>query len=269
MDWAKTRRISQWKVMQMPHEEEEIEIPMESGFNLQRFMIADGTSEGGLSNVVISRTGSGKTEWLKRMISDSRYLEDTGFQNKIVYISPKEEDILGAPMVNQPEDMVKVLAKSDLVVYIPSPEDYNADVDRAIEKVFEMKNDVPMNGDDIVSYHIVLDDASIFLSAQKPPSAAMKKLIIAGRGKNVKGSIVLHRFNQVPRLVSGNLGDLVIMSVANTDLDLTERLFAFRLDDVADDLNNYRWAYVDLLQNNPTPVRYAGITPVGYDFPLL
>jgi hypothetical protein len=235
-------------------------------FNLSRFMIANGTSEG-LSNVVISRTGSGKTEFMQRMIHDSRHLKDTGFINKVVYISPKEERILDADIVRQPEDMVKVLEKDDLVVYIPSPEDYNGDVDRVIEKVFEMKNDIPSveNSDgtiDTVSFHIVIDDASIFLSAQKPPSAAMKKLIIAGRGKNIKSSIILHRFNQVPRLVSGNLSDLVVLSVANTDQDVVERLFAFRLDDISEGLSDYRWAYIDLLQTNPNPVKYAPIVPV-------
>ena len=248
----------------MTHDEEiEIEIPEESdGFNLRRFMVADGSSEGGLSNIVVSRTGSGKTEWLRRMVHDSRYLDSDEFENKIVFVSPKEEDILGAEVVTEPEEIVKVLEKEDLVVYVPSPESYSEDVDSVLDKVFEMQNEIPMAGDKTLSYHIVLDDSSIFLSANKPPSPAFKRLVIAGRGKHIKGTFVVHRFGQLNRLLSGNIGDLIVMSVANTDRDIVPRLFAFDIGDLGDSLSDYRWAWVNLLSNNPKPIRYEGILPV-------
>ena len=239
---------------------------MHEGFDLERFMFADGSSQG-LSNIIVARTGSGKTEWLKRMIHDSKNIENESLINKVVYISPKEENILDAKTVFDKEDLSKILEKDDLVVYVPSPEDYNGDVDGVIDRVFEMQNEIPYveDGEEnkFLSYHIVIDDASIFLSAQKPPSSAIKKLIISGRGRRVKTTIIVHRFNQIPRLVSGNLGGLIVLSVAKTDLDLTERLFAFRLDDIAPDLDNFKWAYIDLLQNDPQPYKYNPIIPVG------
>jgi hypothetical protein len=62
--------------------------------------------------------------------------------------------------------------------------------------------------------------------------------------------------------MSGNIGDLIVMSVANTDKDIIPRLFGFEIGDLGDELTNYRWSHIDLLTNNPTPTRYQPITPV-------
>ena len=242
---------------------------MSNHFNAKNWLIPDG-SQKGLSTIVCARTGAGKTEWVKRMLYDG-YKDPESAYHRTVFISPKQEDILGAPVVSDHRALQKALEKNSIVGYHPiDPEYYDEDVDAVIETVFNLKEEIPTIKDDDgvereMSYHVIVDDAQILsgFDSRKTPSPSVKKLTIAGRGKSIKGTYIVHRFGALPRILNGNVGDLIALNVSSIDLDLTKRLFGVDFEPIMPELTNYRWVYVDLLQNHPTPVKYAPVMLVG------
>jgi len=238
-------------------------------FNASQWLIPDG-SQKGLSTIVCARTGAGKTELIKRFLYDG-YKDPAAAYHRTIFISPKQEDILGAPVVSDHRALQKALEKNSIVSYHPiDPEYYDEDVDGVIETVFNLKDEIPTIKDDDgvereLSYHIVIDDCQILngFDSRRTPSSSVKKLIIAGRGKRVKSTLIVHRFGALPRITNSNCSDLVALNVSSIDMDITKRLFGIDFEPIMDDLVDYRWVYVDLLQNNPTPIKYAPVTLVG------
>jgi len=116
-----------------------------------------------------------------------------------------------------------------------------------------------------MSYHIIVDDAQILdgFDSRKNPSSSVKKLIIAGRSKRIKSTLIVHRFAALPRLINGNVSNLVVMNVSAIDLDITKRLFGIDFEPIMPELINYRWVYANLLDNTPTPTKYAPVKLVG------
>ena len=241
----------------------------QSRFDPVNWLIPDG-SQKGLSSIIVARTGSGKTEWAKRMLFDG-YKHPSSKYHRTIYITPKYEDILGAPAVSDPRALQKALQKNSIVAYHPiEPEYYDEDVNSVIETVFNLKDEVPAVKDDRgeyheMSYHIIVDDAQILdgFDSRKNPSSSVKKLIIAGRSKRIKSTLIVHRFAALPRLINGNVSNLVVMNVSAIDLDITKRLFGIDFEPIMPELINYRWVYANLLDNTPTPTKYAPVKLVG------
>ena len=240
-----------------------------SNFNAPSWLIPDG-SQKGLSSILVARTGSGKTEWLKRMLFDGYKVPESKY-HRTVFITPKYENILNAPAVADPRSLQKALQKNSIVAYHPlDPEYYDEDVNSVIETVFNLKDEVPAVKDDRgeyheMSYHIIVDDAQILdgFDSRKNPSSSVKKLIIAGRSKRIKSTLIVHRFAALPRLINGNVSNLVVMNVSAIDLDITKRLFGIDFEPIMPELINYRWVYANLLDNTPTPTKYAPVKLVG------
>ncbi len=242
---------------------------MSNHFNASQWLIPDG-SQKGLSTIVCARTGAGKTELIKRFLYDG-YKDPAAAYHRTVFISPKMEPILGAPVVSDHRALQKALEKNSIVSYHPiDPEYYDDDVDGVIETVFNLKDEIPTIKDDDgvereMSYHIIIDDCQILngFDSRRTPSSSVKKLIIAGRGKRVKSTMIIHRFAALPRITNGNVADLIALNVSSIDMDVTHRLFGVDFQPIMEDLVDYRWVYVDLLQNNPTPIKYAPVMLVG------
>ena len=240
-----------------------------SNFSAPSWLIPDG-SQKGLSSILVARTGSGKTEWLKRMLFDGYKVPESKY-HRTIFITPKYENILNAPAVADPRSLQKALQKNSIVAYHPvDPEYYDEDVNSVIETIFNLKDEIPAVKDDKgvyheISYHIVIDDSQILdgFDSRRSPSPSVKKLTIAGRSKKIKGTFVVHRFGALPRIMNGNVGDLIVMNVSSIDLDITKRLFGIDFEPIMPELVDYRWVYTDLLQNTPMPTKYAPVKLVG------
>jgi len=241
----------------------------QSRFDPVNWLIPNG-SQKGLSSIVVARTGSGKTEWLKRMLFDGYKVPESKY-HRTVFITPKYENILNAPAVADPRSLQKALQKNSIVAYHPlDPEFYDEDVNAVIETIFNMKDEIPAVKDDKgvyheISYHIIIDDAQILdgFDSRRSPSPSVKKLIIAGRSKMIKASVIVHRFGALPRVINGNVASLIVMNVSSVDLDITKRLFGIDFEPIMPELVDYRWVYIDLLQNTPVPTKYAPVKLVG------
>ena len=242
-------------------------------FNPSDFWLADGGSRS-LSNAVIARTGSGKTVWATQTLVPS-LKRKSALGTRIIYISPKLEDPfteVKSIKTAQTTDIAKIpklLQKNQVITYYPmNPETYDYDVDDIIEMVFALKDANPYitikdkDGKKTLietQYHIIFDDAQIIngFSNRKDPSSAVKKLVIGGRSKNLKGTFIVHRVNALPRIMSGNLGQVIMLSSSGIDADNMKRILGFEMDDVGT-LTDYRWVHIDLLSDTLT--KYSAVS---------
>lgn len=209
-----------------------------------------------LSTAMAARSGSGKTTLLTRLMeqANGEKYRDVRF----VYVSVKGEHLFGpkVPITTDIEALQKALVKNRVVVYYPvDPEYYDEDVDSIIDLVFALaaKNDK-------ASFNLIIDDANVldgFTNVGRP-SPQVKKLVIAGRSKRIRGFFILHRLGNLPRLMNGNLSNLVIMNINPMDNDYAKKIFGMDFDELTTDLTDFKWAHVDLITEsvdryNPVP----------------
>ena len=216
------------------------------------------TGSRSLSTAMAARTGSGKTELLSHLIREAR--KDEAFkETRFVYVSIKQEQRFGekSPIVDNIPDLLKAMTKEPIVSYYPrDPEFYEVDLDDIIETMFQVADDVEGG---IV---LVVDDANVIkgFDSRGQPSPAVKKLTIAGRSKGIRGMFITHRLANLPRLMNGSLGSLILMSISSMDLDYGRKIFGMDFEPLLPELVDYRWAYVDLLEEktyrfNPVPLK--------------
>lgn len=234
-------------------------------FNANKFWIPDGGS-GSLSSIVVSRTGGGKSTWLR-----STLLPTLGKKNsvghRVIYVSPKMEDIfkdtpksIPHAMTTQVSAIPKLMQKNQIITYIPTdPNSYDEDIDAIVEMVFALQDANPttkINKKETVknSFNIIIDDAQILngFSARKEPSSAIKKLTIGGRSKCITGIFIVHRYGALPRLMSGNCANLISLSTSSVDQDITKRLFGISMEEYEGQLTDFRWLHTDLLVETTT-----------------
>ena len=150
------------------------------------------------------------------------------------------------------------MRKNPITVFYPSePEFYEQDVDQLIDSIFQLSDANPD-----ASFSIVIDDANILkgFDNRGVPSQQIKKLTVAGRSKRIRGLFITHRLANLPRLMNGNLSALIVMSINTMDLDYSKRIFGMDFEPLSQELGEYRWSVVDLIEE--TTHRYNPVSPV-------
>jgi hypothetical protein len=226
---------------------------MKSSDLIDRLLLCDGE---GLSCAMAARSGSGKTVLLTHLIESASRLDR--FKNqRFVYASMKQETNFDAPIVGDMTSLVKALKKNRIVTYYPTnPETYEEDIDELIETVFSLAEENPDSG-----FHLTLDDANVMrgFTNRGEASASVRKLVIAGRSKGVRSLLVTHRLAMLPRLTNANLSGMLLLSMNSADADYGNRVLGMDLDSLIEGLGDYRFAYVDLINEsvhrfNPIPI---------------
>ncbi len=219
-----------------------------------------------LSSAMAARSGSGKTTLLTKLITDSR--KNPKFkETRFIYISVKEEHLFG-PDVEPMTDVgsaIKSMSENPITVFYPiDSEHYEDDVDGIIEGVFSLASAKRKKKDPIPSFVIIIDDANIIkgFDSRGQPSPMVKKLAVAGRSKRIRGMFICHRLGSLPRLLNGNLSALLVMNINPMDNDYAKKIFGVDFDEIIGELGEYRWAYVDLLDESIH--KYNPIEPVVF-----
>lgn len=219
-----------------------------------------------LSSAMAARSGSGKTTLLTRLIHDSR--KNPKFkETRFIYVSVKEEHLFGPDIepTAEVDEALKSMRENPVTVFYPvDAEYYENDVDDIIAGVFRMSGEKRKKNEPIPSFVIIIDDANILkgFDSRGQPSPMVKKLAIAGRSKRIRGMFITHRLGNLPRLMNGNLSALIVMNINPMDNDYARKIFGVDFDSIIGELGEYRWAYVDLLEE--TISRYNPIEPVVY-----
>ena len=219
-----------------------------------------------LSSAMAARSGSGKTTLLSKLIIDSR--KNPKFkETRFIYISVKEEHLFGPDVepVTDTDAAIKSMSENSVTVFYPlDTEFYETDVDSIIEGVFKLSGAKRKKKDPIPSFVIIIDDANIIrgFDSRGQPSPMVKKLAVAGRSKRIRGMFITHRLGALPRLMNGNLSALIVMNINPMDNDYAKKIFGVDFDPIVGELGEYRWAYIDLL--NETIHKYNPIEPVVF-----
>jgi hypothetical protein len=232
---------------------------------IEKLFLPDG-SPYALSSAMCARSGSGKTTLLTRLITDAR--KNPKFkETRFIYISVKEEHLFG-PDIEPIADIgeaLKSMRKNPITVFYPmDAEYYEGEVDAIIEGVFRLSSEKRKKDEPEPSFVIIIDDANILkgFDSRGQPSPMVKKLTIAGRSKRIRGMFILHRLANLPRLMNGNLSSLIIMNISQMDNDYGKKIFGIEFDSIIGELGEYRWAYVDLLQESIS--KYNPIEPAVF-----
>jgi len=223
---------------------------------VEKMFLPDSNSSYSLSTAIAARSGSGKTTLLTHLIGEAR--KNKKFkETRFVYISIKQEHFFSdeTPIVNNVEDMLKEMSKNPIVSYYPTePEFYEVDIDEIIETVFQISDKIEGG---VV---LIIDDANVIrgFDSRGQPSPSVKKLSIAGRSKGIRGVFITHRIANLPRMMNGNLSGLILLSISGMDLDYGRKIFGQDFEPLLPELIDYRWAYVDLIDErtykfNPIP----------------
>tara|TARA_R110001583_G_scaffold131763_1_gene283581 strand:- start:48 stop:737 length:690 start_codon:yes stop_codon:yes gene_type:complete len=223
---------------------------------IRKMLLPNRNGSHSLSTAMAARSGSGKTTLLTHLVNEAR--KDEAFkETRFVYISIKQEQLFDekVPIVTNVDDLLKQWAKNPIVTYYPTePEFYEVDIDEIIETSFSVVDKVEGG---IV---LIIDDANVIkgFDSRGIVSPSVKKLTIAGRSKGIRGLFICHRISNLPRLMNGNLSGMVLMSISSMDLDYSKKIFGQDFEPLMPELVDYRWAYVDLIEDktfkfNPVP----------------
>ena len=159
----------------------------------------------------------------------------------------KQETMFGEkiPITTSTDGVIKALKKNQIVNFFPTdPNRYEDDIDELIEVIFSLAEENPTSG-----FHITIDDANIMkgFSNRGHTSASVRKMIIAGRSKGIRSLLITHRLAMLPRMTNSNLSHLVLLSGNSADSDYGMKVLGMDLEDVIDELGDYKWAVVDLM----------------------
>lgn len=215
--------------------------------NLRKMLLPNRSGSHSLSTAFAARSGSGKTTLLTELVSQAR--RDEAFkETRFVYVSIKQEHLFGekVPVVTNVEDLLKKMEKEPIVTFYPLDAGYyEEDIDDVIEAMFSIADDVKGG---IV---LMIDDANVLkgFDSRGQPSPSVKKLTIAGRSKGIRGVYILHRISNLPRLMNGNISGMILLSISPMDLPYSKKITGIELDDLLPELVDYKWAYVDLIDN--------------------
>jgi Cdc6-like AAA superfamily ATPase len=213
---------------------------------LKDMLLPDGDSSHSLSIAFAARSGSGKTTLLTSLVNDARKLKEFK-ETRFIYVGIKRDSMFEAPAVSNIDDMWKQLAKNPIVNFFPSdPAFYEVDIDEIIESTFD--NAESSEG----GFVLILDDINVVkgFDSRGSPSPAVKKLAIAGRSMGIRGVFVTHRIANLPRIMNGNTSALVMLSISEMDIDYGKKIFGIDFTNLIPELKDYRWAYVDLINED-------------------
>lgn len=146
-----------------------------------------GVDNKSLNVVLWGQAGSGKTVFVETTLK--QYLKQSKDKNeRIVYISPKNEGFEDYELVVNIDDLPQAISKNRVVRFYPQDMAYlEQDVDETIDLVFRMQQKNPKS-----TYVIVLDDAQVFLSSRKAASPQLKRLALTGRSRGIRGIFIAH-----------------------------------------------------------------------------
>jgi len=146
-----------------------------------------GVDNKSLNVVLWGQAGSGKTVFVETTLK--QYLKQSKDKNeRIVYISPKNEGFEDYELVVNLDDLPQAISKNRVVRFYPQDMAYlEQDVDETIDLVFRMQQKNPKS-----TYVIVLDDAQVFLSSRKAASPQLKRLALTGRSRGIRGIFIAH-----------------------------------------------------------------------------
>jgi hypothetical protein len=188
-------------------------------------------------------------------------MKDDQFKNvRFLYLSVKAEDYFGVKPTTSINQLFRTISKERLAVYYPpAPEDYEVDVDDIIEEAFQMVEENADAEGGPPRFVIMIDDVNVLdgFSSRGVVSKSVKKLVVAGRSKGISGCFLCHRLGNLPRLMNGNLSGLVVMNINPMDNDYARKIFGVDFDAYVDELGDYRWLYVDLIDESTS--KYAPV----------
>jgi DNA helicase HerA-like ATPase len=221
---------------------------MESSELVKRLFLPDGGSYS-LSTAISARSGAGKSTLITGLVNLALKMPEFG-NTRFIYVSVKGEHLWEVEHrkfkpVSDIGALHKQMNKFPISVYYPSdPAEYENDVNDVIEYVFSVAEVNPE-----ASFNIIIDDANVItgFDSFSRPSSSIKKLAIAGRSRGVRGCFVTHRLGNLPRMLNGNLSGLVLMTMNLNDSEYGERVFGMDFKPLLSGLGDYRWAYVDLI----------------------
>jgi len=221
---------------------------------LQRMFLADGTDHG-LSSFMAGRSGSGKTYRMTEMINEAIKLPE--FKNaRFIYMSVKNESYW--PKIKPTssiDDIFKQLEKNHIAVFYPSePTLYEQELDELIEQVFTLAD-----GNDDTSFCLIVDDCNILdtMSSRSRPSKSMTKAAVAGRSKNIKMLLIVHRLGNLPRILNSSLNAGIVMAISPMDNKYSKDILGLDMEGYYEPLaeNKWSWSFVDLLTGDVTLYR--------------
>ena len=141
-----------------------------------------------LTSQVIGKPGSGKSFFLRSTLMEFMKKNDDP-DYRLLYICPKHEMRLGEkdPIVSV-DKIGKAMRKNRAVIFYPNPYDVEAEIDYAIELIFQMQQQ-----NEGFKATLVIDDAQIVVSSRKSASKPLRMLSLTGRSKNIRAVFVSHQ----------------------------------------------------------------------------
>ena len=138
-----------------------------------------------LNVIIAGQPGSGKSFYIEHTLD--AYLKSSKMKNeRIVYITPKQESILGLEITSM-SNFEKALRKERVIVLAPEMEELENDVDYIINHLFEVREANPE-----MTAAVIVDDSQIFLKSQGNVSPALKRLALTGRSRGIRAIFVSH-----------------------------------------------------------------------------
>lgn len=221
-----------------------------------KLFLPDGGSHG-LSVAYASKPGGGKTYHFTRLVKSAA--SQAEFKNtRFIYTSIKQESYFdGVTPTDSVAEVLSQLETQQIVVYYPPEADmYEQDIDELIEGIFNMRE---QNEDS--KFVIAIDDCNCLdgFNNRGTLSKQVKKLIIAGRSKNVKGCFLCHRLTDLPRIARGNFSSMVVFNISPMDNEQARKTWGIDFEEYLDGLTDFRWLFVDMVDDSIT--RFSPLPP--------
>jgi len=215
-----------------------------------------------LGTAIAARSGSGKTTLIRGLVMPTVKWKE--WKNvRFVYISMKGDTAFPeGEFHGDVGEAIQSIAKNKFTTFAPQEMgDAEGEIDILIEEVFHMaranagKKERPL-------FVIIVDDANVlkgFNSTGRPSSSVMK-LAVAGRSMGIRPVFIVHRAANLPRLLNGQLSSLIVMNMGEMDSEYFRKIFGMDLDAITEGLGDFRWAFVDLIEEDFT--KFAPIKPL-------
>ena len=229
---------------------------------VDRLFLPEPDSPYSLGTAIAARSGSGKTTLLRGLVMPTlkwKEWKDVRF----VYVSMKGDTAFPeGEYTSDLETAVQSLAKNKLTTFAPADIGYaEYEIDLLIEEIFNLarknagKKDRP-------GFVVIIDDANVLkgFNSTGRPSSSLMKLSVAGRSMGIRPVFIVHRAANLPRLLNGQLSSLIAMNMGEMDGEYFRKIFGMDLYEITDGLGDFRWAYVDLIQETVT--KFQPIQPV-------
>lgn len=230
-------------------------------FDEKSFYVPDGSFRS-LSSGLIASPGMGKSFWLSQTLPEG--VRDAP-AHRTIYFSPKNEALSGefaeAPIIYDSEDLIPALNDNAVVQIFPTPENWDDMLTDTINNIFDLADQIEANGGVEVaektfvpfSATIIIDDAQSLdsLSNRKEIPNAVKRAVILGRSRRVKIIFTTHRINSLPRLVSSNLGEIILFRTGTADIDTAKRVLGISPEEIPE-LEPYQWLHINMMSDTLT-----------------